>query len=548
MGYDCTLHLIDENAIRDQFVPRLLGRSHSPTALDRMVKKAAELWAQVNTALQDDDPENAAAMLCQLAVMFSACSLPHRYERGLALCLLANQEPDIAFKYPTRFSFSPEPLFAEVVEKYPALHGRFPTWFTGNGSTGVFIPSDGVPDVLAWIEKKVQAFPKGDQRHFKGMLGILRTAAEKRLAYWEATDLAIPMANQNPGDPNLMLASFMGNDPGSPGARVEEAPLDGNCPVLSEVIVDHWLLSGDDNSFETNVWDLSMWPPPLVHTLNGFATAMARSRDGRWLFLSETNPVAKRRTFRPFLYSNLSKPCDGRFPLRIGRAESDLDGCAFFGARPVVFLTKPWNAKPGSKLLPPYWLEGSAWKPIHGLPSVDATQRPGSFGVLQLRDGADVIIWNGNGYELHGDHFQMTFPIDAKGKEQYWTFVPAGTDGFFYLSNRCLFEVHRNGSPTPHAQKWKNIMFIRRGPSGTILVQEGENKDGDVGKLYFLGEDTFIHIGPELFDDEEYRFIYWSEPTDRFIVLREQWLAVSTTTVLNLPRYRVSTGRKIKSA
>ena len=158
-----------------------------------------------------------------------------------------------------------------------------------------------------------------------------------------------------------------------------------------------------------------------------------------------------------------------------------------------------------------------------------------------------MIIWNGNGYELHRNRFQMTFPMDAKGKEEYWTSVPAGTDGFFYLSHRCLFEIHRNGLPTPHAAKWKNIMFIRRGPSGTILVQEGENKDGDVGKLYFPGEDTFIHIEPELFDDEEYRFIYWSEPTDRFIVLREKWLAVSTAVVLNLPRYRVSTGRKLKS-
>jgi hypothetical protein len=37
-------------------------------------------------------------------------------------------------------TFSLEPLFAQVVAKYPGLEGRFPEWFTGNYSTGVFIP------------------------------------------------------------------------------------------------------------------------------------------------------------------------------------------------------------------------------------------------------------------------------------------------------------------------------------------------------------------------------------------------------------------------
>ncbi|HET6249060.1 MAG TPA: hypothetical protein VFE47_15285 [Tepidisphaeraceae bacterium] len=130
------MHLIDEKAIREEFIPRLLGRSQEPTALDRVVENAAELWEQVRTALEGDDLEGAAALLCQLAVVFSACSLPHQYERGLALCLWADQEADIAVEYPPEFVFSPEPLFTEVVAKYPALHGQFPDWFTGNGSTG----------------------------------------------------------------------------------------------------------------------------------------------------------------------------------------------------------------------------------------------------------------------------------------------------------------------------------------------------------------------------------------------------------------------------
>jgi hypothetical protein len=121
MGYDCTLHLVDEQAIREEFVPRLLGHSREKTALDRVLANAVELWNTVRESLDSDDPESAAALVCQLAIMFSACSLPHQYERGFALCLWQDQEKDIAVEYPVKFSFSPEPLFEEVAKIHPSL-------------------------------------------------------------------------------------------------------------------------------------------------------------------------------------------------------------------------------------------------------------------------------------------------------------------------------------------------------------------------------------------------------------------------------------------
>src|SRR5262245_9965702 len=125
MGYDCTFHLVDEQAIREEFVPRLLGHSREKTALDRVREDADELWNTVREALDGDDPESAASLVCQLAVMFSACSLPHQYERGFALCLWEDQEEDIAAEYPVKFSFSPESLFEEVAQAHPSLRGNF---------------------------------------------------------------------------------------------------------------------------------------------------------------------------------------------------------------------------------------------------------------------------------------------------------------------------------------------------------------------------------------------------------------------------------------
>src|SRR4029077_8986993 len=149
--------------------------------------------------------------------------------------------------------------------------------------------------------------------------------------------------------------------------------------------------------------------------------------------------------------------------------------------------------------------------------------------------------------ELRDTEMARTFALGARGTESYWTSVLGGTDGFFYLSNRCLFEAHRGGEVSPHTPKWTNIRFVRPGPASGILLQEADNKDGDVGKLYFPADGTYIHIEPELFDDREYDFIYWSAPTDRFVVLGGKILAVPTSSVLALPRYNVRTGRKIKN-
>ena len=59
MGYDCTFHLIDEQALRERFVPKLLGRSDEETAFDRVVENADQLWTEVREGLNGEDPERA---------------------------------------------------------------------------------------------------------------------------------------------------------------------------------------------------------------------------------------------------------------------------------------------------------------------------------------------------------------------------------------------------------------------------------------------------------------------------------------------------------
>jgi len=563
MGYDCTLHVIDEQAIRERFIPKLLGKSFEATDLDRVIPEAQSLWEQAWAALKGNDPETpegelapeeTAALICQLAVMFSACSLPHHYERGLAFSLWDRLELPAALQFPDAFAFEPEPLFAAVVAEYPALSGEFYRWFTGNYSTGVYIPAAHVPEVLAWLEATLQALPKGDRRQFKGLLAILRTAAARKLGYWEATDLAVPPAGTLPGDPNLMTASYLQNLRGEPNPHVERAHVRGYLSPYNWSIADGCLVSAEDSAWKLGCWDLTTWPPRHAHAVKEFIPDRARLRDGRWLCFASADAEETPRVFRPRLlgpdWSWQTLP-----PVVIDDQEISVSDGGAVGGRLIVFRSVPWNLDPSQPplLAPPLMLAGANWVPCPGLapaparPSVleGSIDRP-VCATVSLADGSDVLLWDGDGYEDRHGRFECTFPLAARRGESSFTSVLAGQDGFFYLADRRLYEAHRGQPPLAHVPAWTNIMYLFPGPKGSIIVREGNNPDGDAAKLYFPHDGTFIHIEPELFDDHEYSFVYWSQASDRFLVqYGGEWLALRTAVVLSQPRFRAVVGNAI---
>ena len=91
-----------------------------------------------------------------------------------------------------------EPLFADVIAARLDLKGKFPGDMTGNFSTGLYIAAENVPDLLAFVEKKVKRYPKPDRRLFRGLILVLKHAAEHGLAYWEGAELPVPMATMRP--------------------------------------------------------------------------------------------------------------------------------------------------------------------------------------------------------------------------------------------------------------------------------------------------------------------------------------------------------------
>src|SRR5689334_11777704 len=130
MGIDVTLHLVDEEALRRELVPAILGDAALPARFVAHRPDAAEMVAQARALLSRGAAEEAAARLCDLAVLHAACTLPHRYERGFALSLV---------EFPERLAGSPEALFAPVVRAHPRLAKRFPRRFGDDHATGVYV-------------------------------------------------------------------------------------------------------------------------------------------------------------------------------------------------------------------------------------------------------------------------------------------------------------------------------------------------------------------------------------------------------------------------
>ena len=95
MGFDCTLPVVDEALIRNEFVPRLLCKKNCTSPFDSR-PDSTEIWERVRNALNNKliiydeicSPKTTAKLVSQFAVVYCACVLPYHYERRdcLSLC------------------------------------------------------------------------------------------------------------------------------------------------------------------------------------------------------------------------------------------------------------------------------------------------------------------------------------------------------------------------------------------------------------------------------------------------------------------------------
>ena len=170
-----------------------------------------------------------------------------------------------------------KPQFEGLVADRPDLAGHFPNEIESNYATGVYVPSDKVPGALAWAERTVGRFPASERNDFRGLLAVLEHAAGAGLAYWEGTDLGLPMATVRRIEPGVGNNLAMAEPPCEYATFIGAG---GSIIVLNDATGrDHKLVFAN----------LETWPPSFRELRCGYGIRVVRSSSGRWLIVAGNN-------------------------------------------------------------------------------------------------------------------------------------------------------------------------------------------------------------------------------------------------------------------
>jgi hypothetical protein len=308
------------------------------------------------------------------------------------------------------------------------------------------------------------------------------------------------------------------------------------------------------------------WPPSMELVAERVIHA-ARSRGRRWLSVSVTPEEMAADGPTPNRVRVADSPTGPRTVLLPpDEREDGVHWADFVGERVVAVLRHQTLPPDHKRYLPhvPLIEHDGGLQPIEELPeppdlrAASYSDPRAIYGAAHLRDGADVLIWNGDGHELREGRFEVTFPVaaDMSGRPT----VPWGTDGFLYLHyelvdpgtyTQTLMSVRRGQPPVRHLPKHDLVMRISPGPENGVLMRLGYNNKGDIGLVYFADEQVYIRLQDDLFPDEDpdsIRAFHWAAGCGRLVALTDKrFWAVPIETVLALPRVNARTGRQVRA-
>ncbi|PRP93657.1 TPR end-of-group domain-containing protein [Enhygromyxa salina] len=193
MGWDCTFHLVDTDAIEQAIEALVIAGDPPPALLSAYPEQGAALWREAARRVLDEPPEQACQIACQIAIYVASSSLPHHSERGVALSFGFDPSPPrrSGCWIPDSCMSSPQSMFAALLGKRPELDGKFRTCFETNCDTGVFIRPEHIATALQAVLGHMRDIDGHERRRFVGLERVLWAARRHGLAYWEATDLGV---------------------------------------------------------------------------------------------------------------------------------------------------------------------------------------------------------------------------------------------------------------------------------------------------------------------------------------------------------------------
>ena len=505
MGFDCTLHLVDENRIRQEFVPALLREGAAPECVREAREDADALFDQVRGALAGDDPVYAARLVGQLAIVYSACFLPHRYERGVALSLWSHFDGGPPGDLPAQLCTPPDVLFAELFAQYPALAGLMPTQFDGNYCTGMYVPAPQVAEMLGWVRARLAERADGRRRPYRGLERVLEVAAERGLGYWEATDISVTQSQRE--WLHRPLRAGVNLTPWPDGMRAREGFVGGGTFVVP----------GDSRSARIDLADPSLEPTVWEVDL---PTDLAAVGDAEFAVLR----VRDSRPYRFPVFRSSGEGAPAEIPASDG---ASLNFGAVFASEGELFGIARSNA--GATL---HMLRDDKWAQVP-MPEIEPIKAGFSkryvFGHGQLQDGNAVLVWGTDVYERQGERWLPRWRPGFHRPERQIELVSGPDEGLFFLDERRLCFAPR-GTSAPVQKllpEHTNVMGLAAGPSGGLLLRFGDNPaellvgacDPATQELSAIRRDELI--GPET------GFCYgiaWSDAAERVLVATEAGL------------------------
>jgi hypothetical protein len=247
------------------------------------------------------------------------------------------------------------------------------------------------------------------------------------------------------------------------------------------------------------------------------------------------------------------EPADGTTEVVAVPADSYLGEVVTIGNEVIAFgrliqRHRPTEAKQAHRL------KGGRFHPVPELPEVQTFDEGESGsqvtenGKVTLADGTEVLIWDGDGYELQRNRFVRTWELAAKDNFIDWTAVAWG-EGFFYLSGRKVMYARRGNEPVPVMSDAENVMFLSPGPEDSVIASHGKNRKALGARVWFPSDGSYIPvtrkdlgIAPHFNPDE----LYWSAATNHLYSKYGGLLTFPDSDLLALNRVRPrSSGYKL---
>jgi len=518
VGFDCTLHVVDEASLA-RFVERFLGRTSEKAPFDGAFPDAEALVQKTKEILAGPDPARAGRTLGELAMLFVSSETPHAYSRGFSLSLW--DEHSMGAPVPALGLGSVEELLGPIIDAHPALRNRMPSAFESNYSVGPFVRARDVPGVLAYVEKTLAAMVPGDRRPYQVLARVLRAAAARGMAYWEATDLGVAQAHEEWLDTERPA--------GGPLAIAPRA-ISLNRPTAQ---------SGDRyvtyNGFDTYILDVSSFPP-TSRVIPGFRTiASGFTPWGTVLLRAATDPKVRPSVFSLYEVGpsdEAPRPLGITLPWDLGFALPHRDVVILFPGRRV--LHKQPDARPLA-------LRNGRVTPVN-LPPAKGKKKPLGLELAcdaaPFGDGSMLIVWDGSPYRLDGAAITPLGGGELETRSpEVQNAVAVSNDAIVGMFGQTPVRISRDGRRESILPGIGALALVR-GPDDALILQQPDNVEGDALKIWWPRTREMTCIQTDVFaTDDKPKFVVHAVGPGLLIGhYQRDWRALPWDVIAALPR------------